>query len=161
VSDFESGWRRLVRGETKEWWAGPARAGLGVLSGLYGGGVSTYRAGFDAKLLRTTRVPCRVVSVGNITVGGTGKTTTVRWLVRKLQELGAAPAVLSYGYRSDAEDPVTVVADREGIRAPVELTGDEPQLLARSLPGVPVLAGPRRVLSARRSSPRRCGRRTA
>jgi tetraacyldisaccharide 4'-kinase len=151
VSDLETGWRRLVRGETKDWWAAPARAGLAVLSGLYGGVVGTYRAGFDLGLLRTARVPCRVVSVGNITVGGTGKTTTVRWLVRRLQGMGAAPAVLSYGYRSDAEDPVTVVADRDDIRAPVELTGDEPQLLARSLPGVPILAGRKRVLSARRA----------
>jgi len=154
VSDFESEWRALVSGETRCWWAGPARGGLAILAGVYGGVVQTYRAGFDVGLLRARRLACPVVAVGNITVGGTGKTTTVRWLVQRLLEWDRRPAVLSYGYRAgrkDDADPVTVVSGPEGIREPVGVSGDEPQLLARSLPGVPVLAGRKRVLSGQRA----------
>jgi tetraacyldisaccharide 4'-kinase len=155
VSDFETRWRELVSGEQKTWWAPVARGGLFALSGLYAGIVGGYRLGYDLKLLRTTRLPCPVLGVGNITVGGTGKTTTVRWLVRWLGERGLRPAVLSYGYRAGAtkseRNAVTVVAGPEGIREPVEVSGDEPQMLARSLPGVPVLIGRRRIYSGRRA----------
>lgn len=153
MSDFEAAWRDLIAGRTKEWWAPPARAGLGLLSGLYGGVVSGYRAGFDLGLLRQETLPCKVVAVGNVTVGGTGKTTTVRWLLRRLLEWGVRPAVLSYGYRSgatkDDRNAVAVVAGPEGVRLPVEVSGDEPQLLARSVPGVPVLIGRKRIRSGR------------
>jgi len=150
VNDFETAWRELAAGETRAWWAGPARAGLAALSGIYGGIVCGYRAGFDLGLLRQTGLPCKVVSVGNITVGGTGKTTTVRWLVRRLVEWGLRPAVLSYGYRSEKRGSgVEIVSGPEGIRLMVEASGDEPQLLARSLPGVPVLIGKKRIASGR------------
>lgn len=155
MSDFETRWRELISGSSKDWWAPVARTGLWALSGLYGGGVAAYRAAFDLGLLKTYRLPCPVISVGNVTVGGTGKTTTVRWLTRRLAGWGVRPAVLSYGYRAGGtrRDPnsVTVVADREGVREPVEVSGDEPQLLARSLPGVPLLIGKKRVLSGRRA----------
>lgn len=155
MSDFETNWRALVSGEQRAWWAGPARSGLWALSGLYAGIVSGYRAGFDLGLLKTTRLPCPVLGIGNITVGGTGKTTTVRWLVRRLREWGVSPAVLSYGYRAGASkkerNAVTVVAGPEGIRTPVTLSGDEPQMLARSLPGVPVLIGRKRIYSGRQA----------
>jgi tetraacyldisaccharide 4'-kinase len=153
VSDLESGWRALVAGETSAWWAPPARAGLGVLSALYTGTVVGYRLPFDLGLRRPHRLPCRVVSIGNLTVGGTGKTTTVRWIVRRLLEWGLRPAVLSYGYRAagGAGKSGTVVAGPEGLREPVEVSGDEPQLLARSLPGVPVLTGSKRIRSGERA----------
>ena len=120
-------------------------------------GITTYRAGCDMGLLRPTRLPCRVISIGNLTVGGTGKTTTVRWIARRLLERGLRPAILSRGYgaqaatRNTGDDrkTVTVVAGPEGVRLPTSASGDEPQLLARSLPGVPVLIGKRRVLSGR------------
>jgi tetraacyldisaccharide 4'-kinase len=155
VSDFETNWRHLVSGEERAWWASSARTGLWALSGIYAGIVSGYRAGFDLGLLKTTRLPCPVLGIGNITVGGTGKTTTVRWLVRRLQEWGVHPAVLSYGYRAGAgkkeRNAVTVVAGPEGIRTPVSLSGDEPQMLARSLPGVPVLIGRKRIYSGQQA----------
>lgn len=148
----EARWRALVSGTAPEWWAPAARGGLSALSALYGAGVRAYRAGYDLGLLRAARLPCTVISVGNLTVGGTGKTTTVRWLVRRLLEWDARPAILSYGYRAGSEGDgsrVRVVSGPEGVRLPVEESGDEPQLLARSLPGVPVLAGRRRLRSGR------------
>jgi tetraacyldisaccharide 4'-kinase len=117
--------------------------------------VRVYRSGFDWKLLTVSRLPCAVIAIGNITVGGTGKTTTVRWLVRTLLEWRLRPVVLSYGYRSGAskseKNVVTVVAGPEGVREPVEVSGDEPQMLARSLPGVPVLIGRKRIHSGQRA----------
>lgn len=155
MSDFETRWRSLVAGEERAWWAPPARLGLRALSGIYGALVSAYRSGFDLGLLSVTTLPCAIVAVGNITVGGTGKTTTVRWLVRALQEWGVRPVVLSYGYRAGAskseKNAVTVVAGPEGVREPVEVSGDEPQMLARSLPGTPLLIGRKRIQSGQRA----------
>ncbi|MGH7279370.1 MAG: tetraacyldisaccharide 4'-kinase, partial [Candidatus Rokuibacteriota bacterium] len=54
---------------------------------------------YDRRLLRSRAVPCLVVSVGNLTVGGTGKTPAVELAVRTLSELGYRPAVVSRGYR--------------------------------------------------------------
>ncbi|MGV3722139.1 MAG: tetraacyldisaccharide 4'-kinase [Actinomycetota bacterium] len=155
MSDFETGWRRLIAGEERTWWAPPARLGLCALSGLYGAIVGTYRSGFDLGLLSVTTLPCATVAIGNITVGGTGKTTTVRWLVRTLEAWGVRPAVLSYGYRAGAskseKNAVTIVAGPEGVREPVEVSGDEPQMLARSLPGTPLLIGRKRIRSGQRA----------
>jgi tetraacyldisaccharide 4'-kinase len=150
-TDLETAWRDLISGRKRVWWAPVARAGLGALSGIYAGVVTAYRAGFDVRLFRTSRLPCPVVGVGNLTVGGTGKTTTVRWIARRLVEWGMRPAILSYGYRAGSREPVTVVAGPDGIREPVQVSGDEAQLLARSLPGVPLLIGRKRVLSGRRA----------
>lgn len=146
TTDFELRWRELITRERETWWSPLARGGLRALSVLYGAAVSGYRAGYDLGLLRTRRLPCPVVSVGNLTVGGTGKTTTVRWITRRLLEWGRRPAILSYGYRSGADrEAATIISGPDGVREPVEVSGDEPQLLARSLPGVPVVIGRKRV----------------
>lgn len=150
MSRLEQGWREVVSGESRAWWAGPARAGLAALSAPYAAGISGYRALFDLGLIRPAKLPCAVISVGNITVGGTGKTTTVRWLVRRLQEWGRRPAILSRGYRAgEGGAKTTVVAGPEGLRQDVKAGGDEPVVLARSLPGVPVIIGRKRVASGR------------
>lgn len=155
VSDGEARWRALVSGAERSWWSPLALAGLGALGVLYRGVVTAYRGMYDVGMLRTRRLPCRVISVGNITLGGTGKTTTVRWLTHRLRNWGLRPAILSYGYRAgttrEERNRVVVVAGPEGIRAPASATGDEAQLLARSLPGVPVLIGRRRVVSGQQA----------
>jgi tetraacyldisaccharide 4'-kinase len=88
-----------------------------------------------------------VVSVGNLRVGGSGKTPVVEHVARLLCD-GRRPAVLTRGYaRQMGEDGVTVVSDGQTILADVRRAGDEPSMLARSLPGVPVLAGSDRYLS--------------
>jgi tetraacyldisaccharide 4'-kinase len=81
-----------------------------------------------------------VVSVGNLRVGGSGKTPTAALLARLLVDAGEVPAILSRGYaRTDAEAGVTVVSDGVRLRADLARAGDEPLLLARRLPGVRVL----------------------
>ncbi|HXG15018.1 MAG TPA: tetraacyldisaccharide 4'-kinase [Calidithermus sp.] len=98
--------------------------------------------------LRPREVGLPVVSVGNLTVGGSGKTPAVELVVRTLLELGHRPAVLSRGYRRRSRG-VQVVADTAAIRLDAEDAGDEPFLLARRLPGVPVVVGADRAAAAR------------
>ena len=91
-----------------------------------------------------------VISVGNLSVGGSGKTPIVAALARMLLDMGQRPAILSRGYaRRHATDGVVVVSDRNRVLEPVENSGDEPQMLARALPGVPVLVCADRHLAGR------------
>src|SRR5206468_1427610 len=89
-----------------------------------------------------------VVSVGNLTVGGTGKTPAVELAVRTLMELGHRPAVVSRGYGRRGHG-IQVVADAASIRLDADEGGDEPFLLARRLPGVPVVVGAHRYEAGR------------
>jgi tetraacyldisaccharide 4'-kinase len=91
-----------------------------------------------------------VISVGNLSVGGSGKTPVVELLARRLQTSGRRPSVLSRGYgRADAVDGVVVVNDGTGICAGLARAGDEPTMLARNLPGIVVLVCPDRYLAGR------------
>jgi tetraacyldisaccharide 4'-kinase len=91
-----------------------------------------------------------VISVGNLRVGGSGKTPTVAQLARLLLAAGERPGILSRGYaRRMPSDGVTVVSDGERILADCDHAGDEPLMLARMLPGVAVLVGRDRHLSGR------------
>jgi tetraacyldisaccharide 4'-kinase len=92
------------------------------------------------------RLAVPVVSVGNLTLGGTGKTPMVLHLARLLAGCGLKPAVVSRGYGGRAKQPVNVVSDGQTLLLPAALAGDEPRLLAENLAGVPVLTGIRRVL---------------
>ena len=91
-----------------------------------------------------------VVSVGNLRVGGTGKTPTVAHLAQLLIGMGERPSMLSRGYaRAIARAGVVVVSDRERLCAGLEESGDEPMLLARSVPGAAVLVSSDRYLAGR------------
>ena len=91
-----------------------------------------------------------VISVGNLVVGGSGKTPVVAALARLLLAAGERPAILSRGYaRRHRADGVTVVSDGRRVLEESSRSGDEPQMLARALPGVPVLASSDRYLAGR------------
>src|SRR3712207_6619900 len=91
-----------------------------------------YRSG----VFKTERVDAPVISVGNLTVGGTGKTPLVEWVARAVSEGGLRPCVLARGYgREDIQSRV-VVSDGFRVRACVREGGDEAVLLAESLSGV-------------------------
>jgi tetraacyldisaccharide 4'-kinase len=91
-----------------------------------------------------------VVSVGNLCAGGSGKTPVVEQIARLLVARGERPAILTRGYaRRRASDGVTVVSDGSKILAGLETAGDEPLMLARALPGVPVLVAADRYLAGR------------
>ncbi len=103
---------------------------------------------YDAGILRSERALAPVVSIGNLAVGGAGKTPAAIAVARRLLARGARVAVLSRGYgaiRCDAR----VVADGARVLLGAEEGGDEPVLVARRLPGVRVLCGPRRADLAR------------
>jgi tetraacyldisaccharide 4'-kinase len=90
-----------------------------------------------------------VVSVGNLAVGGTGKTPTVELVALWLTEDGRRVAILSRGYRRRPGGPVELVSDGGEPRLPAEQAGDEPLLLARRLPGVAVVVGADRLAAGR------------
>jgi tetraacyldisaccharide 4'-kinase len=114
-------------------------------AGVYGLVAGLRNRLFDKGVLPSWRPRCRVVSVGNLTVGGTGKTPMVAWLAGFLQEEGWRVAVASRGYRGDCGRRLCVVSDGNRVLADVRLSGDEPQLLARRLPRVPVLCSAHRA----------------
>jgi tetraacyldisaccharide 4'-kinase len=94
-------------------------------------------------LLPSYRLPVPVIIVGNLTVGGSGKTPLVLWLVERLREAGWRPGIISRGYGGSAEGAHFV-----GPVSDPALVGDEPLLLARRS-AVPVFVGADRVLSGR------------
>jgi tetraacyldisaccharide 4'-kinase len=133
---------RLTRGWQRGF--GPAASRmLDVAAGGYRGLLGTRDWLYASGVLKSRALTVPVVSVGNLTVGGTGKTPAVELAVRTLMELGHRPAVVSRGYGRRGHG-VQVVADAASIRLDAEEGGDEPFLLARRLPGVPVVVGANR-----------------
>lgn len=118
-----------------------------LLSGLYRAALWVYLRPFEIGLRKQRRLGRPVVSIGNITVGGTGKTPTVQYICRELGGCGWSPVVLSYGYRGALHGEFGIVSSRSGILLSSDIAGDEPAMLANSLPGVPVLVGKDRVKS--------------
>jgi len=119
---------------------------------------------YQKRLLQWNAVGCQVISIGNLTVGGTGKTPVVEQFARILQKSGRRVAILSRGYKSTpmplldklkhwlsfAREPIPprVVSDGKRVYLDSRMAGDEPFMLASNLPGVPVLVDKNRVKSA-------------
>ena len=125
-----------------EIWYGkhPARLLLAPFGWLYRGVAWGRRAAYQSGLLNVYRAPVPVIVVGNLTVGGAGKTPLVIWLVRQLQAYGLKPGIVARGYRGRARSwPQQVRADSDPLGV-----GDEAVVLARRT-GVPVAVGPRRA----------------
>lgn len=124
------------------------RAILSVGSVVYGGLVRARNAGYNTGVLRTHRLGCRVVCVGNLTLGGTGKTPTVMALVAAAGAAGVRACVVLRGY-GRRRHGVLVVSDGRGNQGDWRDVGDEAALLADHLPGVPVVVGEDRVAAGR------------
>ena len=136
----------------KKIWEGERTAGasaLRLLSLPYGAAVALRNRLYDRGLIRQTKLPCPVISVGNLTVGGTGKTPTVIFIANLLKERGYRPAVLSRGYGGNVKASVNIVSDGNRVLLGWRDAGDEPILIAGAAPGVPVLTGSRRLLTGR------------
>lgn len=120
---------------------------LRLLSILYRSVVRIRNWMYDRRIFKQKKLPCKVISIGNITVGGTGKTPTVIMLAKFLKAKGYKPAVVSRGYGGKTKFPVNIVSD--GIRILKEYVevGDEPVLIAKSTDGIPVLTGADRFLT--------------
>jgi len=121
-----------------------------LASQIYGTLARTRRERLSASPGRVKRLSRPVVSIGNLVVGGSGKTPLAAYVARLLADAGHRPAILSRGYARTSPDPgVTVVGDGRRLRADVARAGDEPLLLARTLPGVAVLVCEERYLAGR------------
>jgi tetraacyldisaccharide 4'-kinase len=106
-----------------------------------------YYLGFLAKqhfsVTHQKRLPCRVISIGNITVGGTGKTPATIAVAEEAQKRGMKPIILTRGYKGRARGPCFVTRG-EGPLLSVKDAGDEPVLMAERLKGVPIVKGSNR-----------------
>ena len=117
---------------------------LQVLSALYGAAARARLYLYRQGVFRTKRLLRPVVSVGNLSTGGTGKTPVVRYLAELLIDAGYPTSILSRGYRGKAESTGLLVSDGKQIHCGPEIAGDEPFLLAEQLPGALVVVGKNR-----------------
>lgn len=133
---------------------------LKMFSYLFSGIVQLRLWLYENRLFRTNHLGCLVVVVGNLTVGGTGKTPVVEKFARSLAARGRKVAILSRGYKSKpvplwkrwlrqishvGDPPPKVVSDGERVLLNPQEAGDEPYMLARNLPGVMVFVDKNRV----------------
>lgn len=139
------------------WWSPTPSVADGLLGaplllaeGLFRAGAFVRGALYDAAVLPAARAGVPVVSVGNLAVGGAGKTPVVLAIAGRLLDAGRRPAVLSRGYGATRGDD-RVVSDGDEVLLGAAEGGDEPVLLARRLPGLRVLCGPDRARLAGRA----------
>ncbi|KAB2638818.1 MAG: tetraacyldisaccharide 4'-kinase [Verrucomicrobia bacterium] len=125
---------------------------LRALSFFYLGIVSLRLRLYASNIMRRHQIGCPVVSIGNLTVGGTGKTPVVEKLARDLSDRGRKVAILSRGYKStrrkypiQESSPVRVVSDGGALLLDSKTAGDEPFMLAKNLRGVAVVVDKDRV----------------
>jgi tetraacyldisaccharide 4'-kinase len=117
---------------------------LWPLGAAWGAGAAARAWAYRRGLLRRTRLRGAVISIGNLAVGGSGKTPVVALVASILQRAGCRVAILSRGYGGSFRGDALVVSDGAQVEADAATAGDEPVMLARSLPGVIVAVGTRR-----------------
>lgn len=117
-----------------------------LVSPLYSAIMKIRASMYEKKIFRVHQLPVPIISVGNLTMGGTGKTPTVRLLAELLVNKGFSPAIISRGYGGSARSAVNIVSDGKKIHLNPEEAGDEPFMLASTLKNIPVLTGKKRIL---------------
>ena len=100
-------------------------------------------------ILYSAKSSLPVICVGNLTMGGSGKTPVVMYLADLLQKNGFNPAIVSRGFKGKASDETNIVSDGAAVLLSASDAGDEPYLMAASLPGIPVLTGKKRFFPCR------------
>lgn len=128
---------------------GWALAPLIPLASLYGLAMTARSSLYARGLLTQYTLPCRVISIGNLTVGGTGKTPVVIALASALHDRGRRVGVVSRGYKRSSADEILAVSDGQAILGTPGETGDEPWLIAQRCPGVPMAVGADRAAVGR------------
>ena len=134
-------WESIVEGQASSlvrWTLGPL---LTILTYPYDWGHQLRLQAYHRRWATVKQLPCRVISIGNLTLGGTGKTPIVEVVADLLQQAGIRVGVLSRGYGGGGSSGITVVSDGKRCLVPPEVAGDEPVLLAEHLAGLPVIVG--------------------
>lgn len=145
--------------------ASALRGTLFGLSKIFAGVIKLRRFLYDVRIFRDSTLGVQVIAIGNLTVGGTGKTPVVEKFARELKDQGRNVAILSRGYRSkppplsrrlmnrvllrSESTPPRIVSDGKNLLLDSETAGDEPYMLASNLKDVVVLVDPDRVKSGR------------
>jgi tetraacyldisaccharide 4'-kinase len=147
-------WRQTLytsmwEAHTPSVWLQAGLAPLWLASQCYRGLARAHEASYTWGVRRRRRLPCAVISIGNLTLGGTGKTPLTMWVARWYQQQGWRVAILSRGYGARPAARFRVVSSGQGPLLDWQAAGDEPYLLASSLPGVPVLIGKDRYRTGR------------
>jgi tetraacyldisaccharide 4'-kinase len=130
----------LLAKKDKTPWERTLLSPLHLLSLPYGMGVRLRALLFGLGLLRSKRLPCPVISVGNLTAGGTGKTPLVMWLANVLAEKGIPMAILTRGYKRE-KAAGSLLSDGRSVFLSREESGDEPYLMAQLLRETPIFVG--------------------
>ncbi len=120
---------------------------LKAFSYLYGFGVCCKLGLYSLGILQQKKLDCCVISIGNITVGGTGKTPTAQKVAAMIQSMGYRVVILNRGYRSHWDKELGVVSDGKKIFMTAYEAGDEAYLMAKTLPGIPVIIGKNRAVT--------------
>ncbi len=117
---------------------------LTPLSWLYGFIVWIRNYCFTVGIIKQKQLPCSVISIGNIVVGGTGKTPAIATIAKLLQNKGLQVAILLRGYKRRSKEGITFVSDGKNLLCSREESGDEADMLARTLNNIPVVVGKQR-----------------
>ena len=115
-----------------------------VLSILYSAIITMRVRFYQWGLFRTHRLSCKVISIGNITLGGAGKTPMTIYLAKTLYRLGFRVVILSRGYKGQLEQSCSIITDGKTVFMDPETAGDEPYLMAEKLTGIPIVVGKNR-----------------
>ncbi|MSU31627.1 MAG: tetraacyldisaccharide 4'-kinase [Pedosphaera sp.] len=165
TEEAETFFLAVILGDLQGRKARTIRSLLLVLSHVFAGIVKLRRLFYSLRLFRDSTLGVQVIAVGNLTVGGTGKTPVVEKFARTLQDAGRKVAILSRGYRSrpkpfterlvdklllrDDTTPPRIVSDGYSLLLDSESAGDEPHMLASNLRDVVVLVDKDRVKAGR------------
>ena len=165
VETLETFFLEVVFEERRDFKARLTRGALFGGSKLFQVGVKLRRWLYNVRIFRDTTLGVQVIAIGNLTVGGTGKTPVVEKFARELRDAGRNVAILSRGYRSkpppfhewllnkillrEDQTPPRIVSDGKSLLLDSEMAGDEPYMLASNLKDVVVLVDKDRVKSGR------------
>jgi tetraacyldisaccharide 4'-kinase len=155
----------VITGQRRDKKAAVVRFGLFLVSKAFHVLIKVRRFLYDVRLLRDYTIGVQVIAIGNLTVGGTGKTPVVEKFARELRDQGRTVAILSRGYRSkpppifkrlidklllrEDRTPPRIVSDGKSLLLDSETAGDEPYMLASNLKDVIVLVDKDRVKAGR------------
>jgi tetraacyldisaccharide 4'-kinase len=165
AENLEPYWNEVVFEQRRGYRAAFLRSLLYVLSRIFELGVQIRRYLINSRIFRDSTLGVQVIAIGNLTVGGTGKTPVVEKFARVLQDEGRTVAILSRGYRSkpppltkrlmdkllfrEDSTPPRIVSDGKSLLLDSETAGDEPYMLASNLKNVIVLVDKDRVKAGR------------